>query len=62
MTLQAEFEASILEDLTLMGIVGDQITYTSDSFDAIYEQVVRLIDLGLAYADDTLQEQVRLLH
>ena len=41
-----------------MGIVGDSITYTSDSFDAIYAQVVRLIDLGLAYADDTLQEQV----
>jgi len=55
-----EFQDSILKDLELLGIKGDVITYTSDSFDRLYEQAIKLIKLGKAYCDDTAQEQVRI--
>lgn len=42
-----------------MGITGDVVTYTSNSFDVLHEHALKLIDAGLAYADDTPQEQVR---
>jgi glutamyl-tRNA synthetase len=54
-----EFQDSILKDLELLGIHGDVITYTSDHFDRLYEQAIKLIKLGKAYCDDTVQEQVR---
>ena len=44
-----------------MGITGDVVTYTSDSFEVLHQHALRLIDLGLAYADDTPQEQVRVM-
>jgi glutamyl-tRNA synthetase len=53
-----EFEDSILEDLKLLGIKGDVVTYTSDSFDRLYEQAIQMIKLGKAYCDDTIQEKV----
>lgn len=53
-----EFQDSILKDLELLGIKGDVISYTSDSFDRLYEQAIKLIKLGKAYCDDTVQEQV----
>lgn len=54
-----EFQDSIVEDLALMGIKPDQISYTSDYFQQLYEFCVRLIKEGHAYADDTLQEKMR---
>lgn len=54
-----EFQDSILEDLKLLGIVGDKLTYTSDHFDRLYEEAIKLIKLGKAYCDDTPQEQMR---
>ncbi|KAF8344285.1 glutamate-tRNA ligase [Cantharellus anzutake] len=56
---KSEFEVSILEDLALLGIEGDQITHTSDYFSHLYEQCVKLLTLGNAYADDTEQQQMR---
>ncbi|KAJ3300623.1 hypothetical protein HK104_009280 [Borealophlyctis nickersoniae] len=56
---KAEFEESIKEDLLLLGIKGDVITYTSDSFDIIYDHAIKLIKKGLAYVDDTDQETMR---
>jgi glutamyl-tRNA synthetase len=53
-----EFQDSILEDLRLLGIHGDIVTYTSDHFDRLYDEAVKLIKMGKAYCDDTLQEQV----
>jgi glutamyl-tRNA synthetase len=53
-----EFQDSILKDLELLGIKGDVITYTSSSFDRLYDQAMKLIKLGKAYCDDTVQEQV----
>ncbi|KDN52964.1 glutamyl-tRNA synthetase [Tilletiaria anomala UBC 951] len=54
-----EFEDSIVEDLALMGIQPDIRSHTSDFFDELYRQVNLLIQQGDAYADDTLQEQMR---
>lgn len=54
-----EFQDSILEDLALLGIHGDKITYTSDHFDRLYEEAIKMIKLGKAYCDDTTQEQMR---
>lgn len=58
---KAEFEESIKEDLELLDIRGDVVTYTSDYFEKIYELAIKLIKEGNAYCDDTLQEQVRSL-
>ncbi|OSD08417.1 glutamate-tRNA ligase [Trametes coccinea BRFM310] len=56
---RTEFEETILEDLALLDIHGDKITHTSDYFDQLYEYALQMIKTGKAYADDTLQEQMR---
>ncbi|TPX63115.1 glutamate---tRNA ligase [Spizellomyces sp. 'palustris'] len=56
---KSEFEESIKEDLLLIGVKGDVITYTSDSFDIIYKYAVDLIKLGKAYVDDTDVDTMR---
>lgn len=55
---KAEFEETILEDLQLLDIQADKVTHTSDHFDQIYEQLIKIIKSGMAYADDTEQAQV----
>lgn len=54
-----EFQDAIVEDLALMGIKADTLTYTSDYFDYLYEMCKKLISMGKAYADDTDQETMR---
>ncbi|KAL2122239.1 hypothetical protein VTJ04DRAFT_2694 [Mycothermus thermophilus] len=54
-----EYQDSIIEDLAMMGIKPDFVTYTSDYFDYLYDMCVRLIKEGHAYADDTDQETMR---
>lgn len=49
----AEFQDSILKDLESMGIVPDQITYSSDSFQVMYDLAIHLIKSGKAFADDS---------
>ncbi|KAL6018604.1 glutamate--tRNA ligase [Candidozyma auris] len=56
---RVEFQDSIIEDLALLGIKGDKITYSSDYFDKMYELAVQLIKEGKAYCDDTPQEKMR---
>ncbi|CCH44342.1 glutamyl-tRNA synthetase [Wickerhamomyces ciferrii] len=56
---KTEFQDSILEDLELLGIKGDKITYSSDYFDHMYDLAVKLIKEGKAYADDTPLEKMR---
>ena len=51
-----EFQDAIVEDLALMGIRPDKTSYTSDYFDELYEDCVRLIKEGKAFADDTDQK------
>lgn len=54
-----EFQDAILEDLNLMGIKGDKITYSSDYFQEMYDLCVNLIKEGKAYCDDTSVEKMR---
>lgn len=49
----AEFQASILQDLALLGIRPDRISYSSDYFQQMYEGCVKLVQQGKAYADNT---------
>lgn len=51
-----EFQDSIIEDLALMGIKPDKLSYTSDYFNELYEYCVQMIKDGNAYADDTDRE------
>lgn len=51
-----EFQDAIIEDLSLMGIKPDKMTYTSDYFDELYEYMLQMIKEGNAYADDTDKE------
>lgn len=55
-----EFQDSIVEDLRLMGITPDSLTYTSDYFQHLYEVCKRLIAEGHAYSDDTDAETMKL--
>ncbi|KAK9456992.1 tRNA synthetases class I, catalytic domain-containing protein [Dipodascopsis uninucleata] len=54
-----EFQDSILEDLELLGIKGDVITYSSDYFQLLYDYCIQMIKEEKAYADDTPVEQMR---
>ncbi|KAI9933287.1 hypothetical protein ASPWEDRAFT_53076 [Aspergillus wentii DTO 134E9] len=51
-----EFQDAIIEDLALMGIKPDKMSYTSDYFDELYEYGLQIIKDGNAYADDTDKE------
>lgn len=54
-----EFQDSILEDLLLMGLKGDMMTYTSNYFNELYDYALKMIKAGKAYTDDTAQEKMR---
>lgn len=54
-----EFQQAIIEDLAMMGVHGDKVSYTSDYFDDIYKLAIKCIKDGRAYCDDTLQERMR---
>jgi len=56
---KAEFQDSILQDLELMGVKPDKLSYTSDYFDQLFQYAIHMIKLGKAYTDDTLQEDMR---
>lgn len=54
-----EFQDSILQDLALLGVTPDRLSYSSDYFQQMYEGCLRLILEGKAYADDTNKEIMR---
>lgn len=56
---RVEFQDSIIEDLALLGIKGDLVTYSSDYFVEMYDLAVLLIKAGHAYCDDTPLEKMR---
>lgn len=56
---KAEYQDSILEDLDLLGIKGDVLSYTSDHFQTLYDLAIKLIQQGDAYVDDTDQMTMR---
>ena len=59
MNEKIEFVDNILRDLKTLGISPDQVTYSSDHFDMLQGMMRRLIDLGLAYADNTPAEEMK---
>ncbi|KAJ5585508.1 Glutamyl-tRNA synthetase class Ib archaeal/eukaryotic cytosolic [Penicillium hispanicum] len=54
-----EFQDAIMEDLALMGIHPDRVSYTSDYFDRLYKYCLQMLGSGKAYADDTDQETMK---
>lgn len=54
-----EYQQSIIEDLAKIGVEPDVITFTSDYFDVTKGYALSMIDSGLAYMDDTPQEQMQ---
>ncbi|KAI1185839.1 tRNA synthetases class I, catalytic domain-containing protein [Nemania serpens] len=54
-----EYQDAIIQDLALMGVKPDVVTYTSDYFDHLYDTCLTLIKGGHAYADDTDVETMR---
>jgi len=55
-----EFVENILRDLATLEIKPDRIAYTSDYFDTTKEYMEKMIKLGLAYADDTPSDEMKL--
>jgi glutamyl-tRNA synthetase len=54
-----EFQESIVADLAKLEVTPDQVTYTSDYFPLMQEYAKILINKGLAFMDDTPQEQMK---
>ena len=54
-----EFQDSILEDLAMMGITPDRVSYSSDHFQLLHDYCVEMIKRGNAYADDSDQATMR---
>jgi glutamyl-tRNA synthetase len=55
-----EFQQSIVEDLAALGVRPDLVSYTSDYFDVMEGYAKVLMENGLAYMDDTPQEQMKI--
>lgn len=54
-----EFQQSIVDDLAALGVKPDLVSYTSDYFNVMEGYAKTLIEQGLAYMDDTPQEQMK---
>lgn len=54
-----EFQDLIIEDLALLGVKGDQVTYSLDYFNEMYDLAIKMIKDGHAYADDTPVDKMR---
>lgn len=54
-----EFQQSILEDLDMLGVKPSVVTFTSDYFDTIKGYAEFMIENGLAFMDDTPQEEMQ---
>jgi glutamyl-tRNA synthetase len=56
MNEKLEFVENITRDLKTLNIIPDLTTYTSDYFEDCQKYMIKMIELGLAYADDTEAE------
>ncbi len=54
-----EYQSSIVEDLAKIGVRPDVVTFTSDYFGTIERYALWMMKNGLAYMDDTPQEQMQ---
>lgn len=59
MNEKIEFVENIIRDLKTLEIFPDQVTYTSDYFDICKEYMEKMINMGLAYADDTPADKMK---
>lgn len=55
-----EYQQSIIEDLAKLGVNPDLVTYTSDYFPVIIQYAKYMINNGLAFMDDTPQEDMKI--
>ncbi|KAF7506772.1 hypothetical protein GJ744_011384 [Endocarpon pusillum] len=53
-----EFQDAIIEDLALMGIRPDRVSYSSDYFEVLYQYCVDIIKSGNAYAEDAEKHEM----
>ena len=60
-TEDTEYVESIKNDIRWMGFEWRNELYASDYFDTLYEYAVRLINMGLAYVDDSTSEEIATL-
>lgn len=54
-----EYVDAIKEDIEWLGFKWDNVFYASDYFDFIYECALKLIDMGLAYIDESTPDEIR---
>lgn len=58
-TEETQYVDAIKEDIRWLGYeLGDRIYYTSDYFDQLYEYAEKLINMGLAYVDESTPEEM----
>ncbi len=56
---ETEYVDSIMEDVRWLGFSWDNLCYTSDYFDQLYELAEKLIEKGLAYVDSQSADEIR---
>ncbi len=54
-----EYVDAIMKDIEWLGFKWDNVYYASDYFDFIYECALKLIDMGLAYVDESSADEIR---
>ena len=59
-TEKSRYAENIIEDLKTLEIYPDKVTHTSDYFELIQNYMRKFIEDGLAYADDTPSDQMKL--
>jgi glutaminyl-tRNA synthetase len=57
---ETEYVDSIIEDVKWLGYQPDKILYASDYFEQLFQFAVRLIEMDLAYVDDSTSEEIAL--
>jgi glutaminyl-tRNA synthetase len=60
-TEETEYVDSIKEDVRWLGFEWKHERYASDYFDTLYGYAIKLIELGLAYVDDSTSEEMAAL-
>lgn len=57
-TEETEYVENIMNDIRWLGFQWDELHYTSDYFETLYEYALKLIRKGLAYVDDSTAEEI----
>lgn len=56
---EVEYVDAIKEDINWLGFKWDNVYFASDYFDFIYECALKLIDMGLAFVDESSADEIR---